>query len=110
MSFSERALWSNGGSISRKRLVEELLEEFRKEHGLPSFDAELGYNTYKYKNQSQNSHKKGPGFQNVLEGKGANIFNRFQQLFAARVKCGRLVDNGNGVRVSGGLKDGAERI
>ena len=47
MSFSERALWSNGGSISRKRLVEELLEEFRKEHGLPSFDAELGYNTYK---------------------------------------------------------------
>ena len=96
--------------MSRRSLLNEFIRDMRKEHGLQTFESESERNTYKYKNQSQNSYKEGLGFQNVLEGKGANIFNRFQQLFAARVKCGRLVDNGNGVRVSGGLKDGAERI
>jgi len=59
--------------MSRRSLGDEFIQDTRKEHGLQIFEAESGRNTYKYKNQSRNSHKKGLGFQNVLESQGASI-------------------------------------
>ena len=73
MSFSERAVWSNGDNRSRRSLVNEFIKDMRKEHRLQNFEAESERNTYKYMNKSQNSYMEGLGFQNVLEGRGVGI-------------------------------------
>ena len=46
MSFSERALWSNGESTSKRSLVDKFIKEIKEEHGSRNFEAGAVRNMY----------------------------------------------------------------